>query len=305
MPIKSTSTSSEVLAIGGDFAGYVGKFSPSNGAVIPLPAYMVPQELVEWGQEPSILEILVSEELSSTDDFILKRQTISVLPAIGCGVDNLESTRSEQVFPRGKTIVWNDVPSIRTNDAVMDDKDTVHTLELETLFGLPDAHRIRVSLTMTIDNTKDSSSHRLESPIRVQLERQSSATSSQGTRTDGGGLDGRTVSTLIGESLKKELKFAERPPLTKGTWKSTTTTTTIGDSDDAALQAIHLPGNVTITNCKNEEKWSLQVSHFVADSESDNPLTGSLRIVQRTFPGGGAAVEWTTTYSEETGEFVA
>jgi len=49
----------------------------------------------------------------------------------------------------------------------------------------------------------------------------------------------------------------------------------------------------------------LQVSHFVADSESDNPLTGSLRIVQRTFPGGGAAVEWTTTYSEETGEFVA
>ena len=54
--------------MGGDFAGYVGKFSPSDGALIPLPLYLVPEDLREWGQEPSSLEILVSEETTKSED---------------------------------------------------------------------------------------------------------------------------------------------------------------------------------------------------------------------------------------------
>lgn len=52
--------------LGGDFAGLSANFA-LDGTIIPVPEHLVPKDLLEWGDHPTCLEILVSEEeVSST-----------------------------------------------------------------------------------------------------------------------------------------------------------------------------------------------------------------------------------------------
>jgi len=322
----SSSTSKNVEAlIGGDFAGYMGTFSPRDGSLIPIPTYLVPSALLEWGQEPSSLEVIVSEEECNSDSsdecVLLKRQTITALPAIGCGVDNLETTKSQQVFATNATNVFEST-SARTLDVVKAGQDDT-VVELETIFGLAEeeAHRLRVSMTLQILE-QDSMMCMIQSPIRVHLERQSSPVSSRGTVADGGGLDGRTVSTRIGTALKQHINFADRPPLAKG--RIWTTGSSSDKEEDTTFSAtgptiISLPGNVEIVSgpSKDDEHWIIQVCHFTPnlpnDSDSDKNeelLVGTRRMTQRSFAtkrSGAAATsssaKWTTTFLEQEGEY--
>ena len=94
-------------------------FNPGDGSFIPIPDYLIPDSLKEWGQEPKCLEVLVSEDLHEDsddhfhyDDFddddtddenrhrhhhrhhhhpsSMTRITTTILPDTGCSVDNLE-----------------------------------------------------------------------------------------------------------------------------------------------------------------------------------------------------------------------
>ena len=49
------------LPLGGDFAGLAATFNPGDGTFIPIPEHLIPESLLEWGQEPKCLEVLVSE----------------------------------------------------------------------------------------------------------------------------------------------------------------------------------------------------------------------------------------------------
>jgi len=311
--------------IGGDFAGYMGTFSPRDGSLIPIPTYLVPSTLLEWGQEPSSLEIIVSEEERNSSDedecVLLKRHTITALPAIGCGVDNLETTKSQQVFAANTTSAFVGT-SARTLDVVKGGQDDT-VVELETIFGLAqvegEAHRLRVSTTIQ-RMEQDSRVCMIQSPIRVHLERQSSPISSRGTVADGGGLDGRTVSTRIGTALKQYINFADRPPLAKG--RIWTTSSSSDKEDDTTFSAtrptiVPLPGNVEIVSgpSKDNQQWIIQVCHFTPnppkDSDENNELlVGVRRVIQRSFPTkrSGASTtssstEWTTTFFEQEGGY--
>ena len=292
----SSAPSKEKLCLGGDFAGYVGKFAPSDGTLIPIPIYLVPEDLREWGQEPSSLEILVSEETDSGSS-LLERQTITVLPAIGCGVDNLETKKSEETFKTEETVSWSDVtnhPSVGTIDTTASG-EAPKKLRLETFFALPEAHRVRVSLDLRMqEDDKSDISYKIQSPVQIQLERQTSTTSTKGTRADGGGLDGRTVSTLIGDQLRPQLSFAEKGAVTQGTsWKAS--------SSSEMSEVVHFPGNITIGSGSGDDGWALEVSHFSSSNDSDNELEGSRRTVHRVFQGFEST---TTTVTEEVGEYV-
>lgn len=293
----SSAPSKEKLCLGGDFAGYIGKFAPSDGALIPIPIYLVPEDLREWGQEPSSLEILVSEETDSSSS-LQKRQTITVLPAIGCGVDNLETTKSEETFKAEESVSWSDAinhPSVGTIDTTTSSEEP-KKLRLETFFALPEAHRVRVSLDLHIQQDDNSDIlYKIQSPVQIQLERQTSTTSTKGTRADGGGLDGRTVRTLIGDQLRPQLAFAEKRPDEQGTsWKSSS-------SSAMATEVVHFPGNITIGSGPGDEGWVLKVSHFSSSSDIDNGLEGTRRTIHRVFQGFESS---TTTVTEEGGEYV-
>lgn len=302
MSTTASSSEDELSLWGGDFAGYVGKFAPSDGALIPLPVYLVPADMIEWGQEPSCLEILVSEEMQGTssgsiENAILERQTITVLPAIGCGVDNLETQKSKEIFPEESTVLWQDSqhPSVKALDVVTQSIEggDEETHRLETIFALPDSHRVRVSIDFNFKVISSKDSYEIQSPVRVQLERRTSSTSTKGSLADGGGLDGRTVSTLIGDTLKPQLSFAQQKPATQGKWKSA----------DSLSQVVHLPGDITIaTGPGDNQSWILEVSHFTSSNNSDNALEGSKRALQRVYQGSEPC---TTKFSEETSEYVA
>ena len=199
--LSSSATSLEhpKLCVGGDFAGLMAKFSPTDGSLVPVPVHLIPSSLLEWGQEPSALEVLVSEEWDSAAT-VLCRQEVTVLPETGCGVDNLETMKSAVTIDKEQT-AWSQ-PSESTlildTTTASDAETTIQ--RLETQFSLPEFHRVRISFDWKIQG--DPLSCQIQSPIVLQLERQTNVTSSQGTRADGGGLDGRTVSQLLGDWLR-------------------------------------------------------------------------------------------------------
>ena len=102
---------------GGDYAGLSATFSADTGELIRVPEHLVPDSLVEWGRVPSCLEILASEDFieeggedrgtdattattattaTPQNSIGLERKVVTVLPEVGCGVDNLETSRSSE-----------------------------------------------------------------------------------------------------------------------------------------------------------------------------------------------------------------
>ena len=161
------------MSLGGDYAGLSATFNPCNGKYIPIPDRLVPNELIQWGQEPKCLQILVSEDLYVTSDHkhkdgkdeesneqatttttleMLKRTTTSILPAIGCDLDNHQTIKSTEKIDLLKQ---NAIIDTGSSDVIGlqyhtpgDDKNSIR---LETIFKLLDkegqtSYRMRVIL---------------------------------------------------------------------------------------------------------------------------------------------------------------
>eukprot|EP00543_Licmophora_paradoxa_P003702 CAMPEP_0202456460 /NCGR_PEP_ID=MMETSP1360-20130828/13706_1 /ASSEMBLY_ACC=CAM_ASM_000848 /TAXON_ID=515479 /ORGANISM="Licmophora paradoxa, Strain CCMP2313" /LENGTH=187 /DNA_ID=CAMNT_0049076263 /DNA_START=476 /DNA_END=1039 /DNA_ORIENTATION=+ len=137
------------------------------------------------------LEVIVSEKYSDT---FLERQTVQVLPEVGCAVDNMDTTKIEE------SIELQTIQSLSEENIIAFAYNiSPEKTRLETVFGQEDNHRIRI--------TVDIQNQRIMSPIRMMWERKTSDTSTGGTIADGGGLDGRTVSRLMGDRIRP--KFVE------------------------------------------------------------------------------------------------
>jgi len=248
--VQAATSTSVGQPMGGDFAGLAATFNPGDGSFIPVPQHLVPDALLEWGQEPKCLEILVSEE---SDGQTMQRNTITVLPDTGCSIDNLETTKVDDemdvssMFGAGTNIVGLQYEVGRKN-----------SLRLESVFGMDEGYRMRVLL----DIVPSSSTFAVQSPMVLALERRTNTVSSGGTIADGGGLDGRTVSMLLGSRLRQSKTFAEEPPLE-------------GYMESGDLKHVSFPGNVTIAyGWLNEGDWVVQISHV---------YEGVRRVISRQF----------------------
>ena len=245
--------------IGGDFCGHVATFTP-QGRLIPVPEHFVPKVLLEWGQHPSYLEVIVSEEttmmlsqqqqqqegeetttvttttaaLQSQQPYgktlLLERHMVTIYPSVGCGVDNLDTTKTSETLLwthqlSTKDVMAMDYQSYKHNNNNNDDSTII--TRTETIFALPNQHRLRFVLDMKLGNTNNNNNN-IQSPLRMYVERQTSTVSTKGTIADGGGLDGRTVSTLLG---KDDVLLTT----------TTTTTTSKVDSDDERRIMVESP----------------------------------------------------------------
>jgi hypothetical protein len=239
---KDTSEVMEDL-LGGDFAGLSATFNPMDGKFIPLPEYLVPEALLEWGQEPKCLEVLVSESFIQ-DTF--ERNSVTVLPTIGCGIDNLETMKKNEVVDLDKHEIFFK-PDKNGGVISLDHQSGEKSFRFETIFGMKDKNRMRVIL----DLVKSDTSLIPKSPLVLALERKTSDDSSGGTIADGGGLDGRTVSQLLGPELAQSKTFVEEDP--------TIDASSPGDDGETKLC---LPGNISISyTLLGEEKWRFAVIH--------------------------------------------
>ena len=100
----------------GDHAGYHAEFSAMDGSLVPIPSRFVPDELIMWGQSPKCWEQLVSEgvgsdlesnargnsnvdsNINSNSKTSFQRNTTTVFPGVGCGLDSLDTIVSTEVY---------------------------------------------------------------------------------------------------------------------------------------------------------------------------------------------------------------
>jgi hypothetical protein len=191
------------------------------------------------GQEPKCLEMLVSEEV--INDETLKRNSITVLPDTGCSIDNLETVRVDDEID----LVCKHGKGTNVVGLQYEIGDKNGSLRLETVFGMADGYRMRVLL----DVVPSAASFAVMSPMVLALERRTNTVSSSGTIADGGGLDGRTVSMLLGERLRKRTTFVEEKPLED-------------NFENGGIKHVSFPGNVSIAyGWLTDGEWVVQMGH--------------------------------------------
>lgn len=262
-------TSGSTGLYGGDFAGRAATFNPGDGSFIPIPDYLIPESLKEWGQEPKCLEVLVSEDVLDDDSgegYVMTRVTTKILPETGCGVDNLETMLATDEIDLESQ--W------KSDDGDNGLEDVVglqyplgeDKLRVETIFGLEEEYgvdRIRVA----IDLIPSEENFAIVSPMVLTLERRTSSISSGGTISEGGGLDGRTVYMLLGERLRASQTFVDEPSMSNDSYFD----------PDSDIRYVGLPSNISIAYGWNNDgdSWMLQVSHITPN--------GSRRVISRQF----------------------
>jgi len=249
----ASSNSNKEPLLGGDFAGLAATFSPIDGSLIDIPIHLIPEAMLEWGQEPKCLEILVSEDFANNQE--LQRTTLTVLPETGCGIDNLDTQKSKDTIELSSADNSDNknVIALQYSTTSRDDN-----LRMETIFGIDDTYRMRVVL----DLIPNDEVFAIQSPMLVTKERRTSMTSTSGTRADGGGLDGRTVSQLLGDELRRTPTFAEETPSQVSEERN-------------SIRYVYLPHGITLAyGWTPEDEWVLQVG---------KEANGVRRVVARKF----------------------
>jgi hypothetical protein len=234
---QSVASASRVLGHG-DFAGLTANFQWPSGNLIGIPLHLVPKELLEWGQVPTCLEVLTSEgpadessdsgttRIGRSSSGTTARSTVTILPSTGCAVDNMETTTSnikrfesclvlpaqspttnDEAWPVRAVSYWPTNHSNRRRIVVEATFPIGHTAGVggtsEGLDREEDGHRIRMSVPLELGTSDGSPTVQPVSPISITCERMVLQGSGWGAMTDGGGLDGQTVSRLLGPFLRQ------------------------------------------------------------------------------------------------------
>ena len=325
---RLSSTPDEELAIttntitsllGGDYAGHSATFSSADGHLIPVPEHFVPQSLIEWGQIPSCLEVLSSEDVAiatagKTIGAQLERGTVSVLPEVGCGVDNLDTMRTVetlQLSTSSESTASGSDDGISTGQffAFEENEDEdggdehrqvlawqtemaplreTSRIKIETVFSLPgemaasiDKDDVEVPFERRIRVFFEAlpSEKKISSPISIVSERRIGDVGSDAQWGVGGGLDGRTVSKLIGKDSASK-PFAEREPMIVGSDDE--------ESDSGGDEVtLSLPGNIVFRRGTTDDgSWFIDlilVSMAASEGGEGKMMISGTTTVRRIF----------------------
>ena len=316
--------------IGGDYAGLFATFSSETGKLVSVPEHLIPESMLEWGEIPSSLETLTSEDIILNDDNeTLERTTITVLPEVGCGIDNLEVTKKSTKFESESTRSYNwHHKTHPEREVAIDCQRGKSSLDIETTFQVGSdideeddemssrTRRIRLSLSLDVSKQKPV----ISKLINLQVERQLSTTSTQGTAWTGpkynsGGLDMGTVVNNIGNDIMRSDVFAVKrikgggdvwdilgdkdasiEDTFEGLWIQTkddnvvevqrTKEDFVGATDPPSLVSLRLPQNILFRYGQGivpteDNKWCIEVSQFTTTNKDDKTYL-QRRVVSRS-----------------------
>jgi len=255
-----------------------------------------------WGQAPKTWEVLVEEDSpthnntnkinnNDNDNKTFQRSTTKVLPAIGCGLDSLDTIRTKELYQldndENRRINNNTIDNTNDNTilrvthnenkttAVLDTfsharNETGKTVCLETIFALPtEHHRLRVSLGVSIirstNDDKTCYDYELD-PIRTYWERRYDILTTENlgilaenAKDVNGFLDAGTVFGLIGKELRNCEKEISNPPLSQEDAQTTTTDT-----------ILKLPRNLVIAHGAIQQQQQQQQQQHPGDDNDSN-----------------------------------
>jgi hypothetical protein len=185
-----------------NFVGLLASFDASTGVLVPLPDYYVPSAMKEWGQVPSVLEVLTSSEGSHN------RLQTTVLPETGCGIDNLETIMAKESI-KPLAVQRGGLPGSLAALVTSSKTSTVEYFEATFPHEIAEdeksnKYRCRVSFPI------GSSSKQIKMVIERLIEDDGSSNKMVAEIT-GGGLDGQSVARWLGPQLNsgKWRAFAE------------------------------------------------------------------------------------------------
>jgi len=267
-------TSGSTGVYGGDFAGLAATFNPGDGSFIPIPEYLIPDELIEWGQEPKCLEVLVSEDIihdKTGEEYVMTRVTTTILPSTGCSVDNLETTLAKDEIDLESQFLSIDNDGQDLGEIVgLQYPLGNERLRTETIFSLNDEEgvdRIRV----VIDLIPSFENFAIKSPMMLMIERQTSPISSGGRISEGGGLDARSIYRLLGDRLRRDTILVDKPLMSY----DDVFCDNYAPKNDT--QHVNIARNISIAYgwLEDRNSWMLQVCHITQD--------GMRRVISRQF----------------------
>ena len=327
----TTTTTTLVSVGGGDHAGLSATFSSTTGELIPVPEHLVPESMVEWGDIPSYLEVLVSEDVLDDDDeqqhqHEMERTTITVLPEVGCGIDNLETTKKVEEYDfdlqtknknKSRLVQWKGSSGGKKEEqqevVVLDRRVGLDQLNLETIFQVDSSvqkegeeeekvYPRRIRILFTIDTNTN---HIIKDTITLNIERLISTTSTKGTRWSGpqhnsGGLDARSVMHTIGKEIVYGDVFSvKRVKSGEDVWtvmdEAVRNDVVVEGSEDGS--SIRLPQNILVQfhdKKESTQSWCIELSHFDVIDESKVYRRSVLRTFDSSQDGFGSV-----SYREE------
>lgn len=246
---------------------------------------------------------------------------MTVMPEVGCGIDNLEITKRAEHFGSDDSRFENWRHQQQREVAAVD-RRVGQKVDLETIFqvdserdddGKECPRRIRISLSLDMPQRTEENPT-LSKLITLRVERQCSHQSSKGTAWSGpssnsGGLDARTVMNTIGKDIVYGDVFSVKrtkgggdlwdididtveekdgaAKILDGAWKRAV----ISPKDDDFMMTkegysitFRLPQNVMVRyGASSEEMWGIEVSHFDTIG-SDDKMCLRRRVVMRALP---------------------
>jgi len=254
---------------------------------------------------------------------VWERNVVTIMPEVGCGLDNLDTMKNQQSIPNVNTISIDGLVKVNVGIATAFLTDAKRRVECifvvqedgkDTSDGDYDDNtaisvststtRYRISINLHENN-------QLRSPIDMTKERKTSDDSSKGTIAKGGGLDSRTVARLIGKTdFNKPFCNGKGYDVhgLEGTW----TVSNIGKDGEEAevveergsdywnnenVSTFSLPENILVRFCK--ASYLLEISLLQTSCGDDNDEDSSMnRIVVTRNLGDGA--DGDVQYSMET-----
>ena len=302
-PAVETSEPATAGPLGGDWVGLMATFSPTNGRLVPVPDHLVPESMLEWGDVPTSLETLTSEDLLSTGEetVLQQRVTMTVLPEVGCGVDNLEVMKKTETLSaqNARVSTWGEP---NTPYALSIEQRTEKAFAFEVIFEVEHnaddedskTHRRRLRIAITVEVDSDGG-YTLSKLINMYVERQSTTQSTQGMAWSGpasnsGGLDARSVTQAIGRDIiggdcfsVKRLKSGEdvwsiELDELEGTWESEDGGEAVQMCKAYFDQSCRLPQNVLVRFAPNDVDKTFELEVSLVESR-DEGQTHFRRVV--------------------------
>ena len=274
--------------------------------------------MIEWGQVPNYLEVIVSEDLNTNIDVdtVFERNTVTVMPEVGCGLDNLDTIKTKEVVPL-------DSYHYHICQFDGDGNDCNTGIKVAAMFVKEGKRRIECIFVRDNDDNDDEQRQRqrtrvcinlqdngqMKSPIQIIREHMTSDKSSHGTIADGGGLDARTVTQLVGrENISKpfceekveyldggwrqivcedgeRLLFAAATATATDTDTDTATATDTDTGDDDVFTILNLPSGVQLRYCASPSRM-IEVSLLESD-EDGVPVRGIAILYNIDIDGDG------------------
>jgi len=270
----------------GDWAGTLSNFHSQTGILIPVPEYLVPQAMIEWGAIPVQLEVFSSETLEQVDSaqnlWNLQRTTVTVLPDVGCGCDNLETKKVTEslVFsiaaPDETNYASLSIPASASVGKIYPDgillvahQKTSNPSRYEILVNVPveklNEYEYRTRISFEVDLNQPCE---IKTPVSIIKERRISSTSSNGSISKA--LDSQTVSNLIGiEAINR--------PFALGSIRSTYSFGEDQNCIAGSMESLNLPGGVLLrygTSMIGDSDGERREGMLLEFAVSSNNITG-------------------------------